>query len=64
MDAGQLDRVDPLNKVLGALEAENGELTRVATWPWTPGTLRGLLGTVLLPIALWLLQRLLGSLIG
>lgn len=64
VDAGQLERVDPLNKVLGALEAENGELTKVATWPWAPGTLRGLLGTVLLPIALWLIQRLLGSLLG
>jgi hypothetical protein len=64
VDAGQLDRVDPLNKVLGALEAENAELHKVPTWPWAPGTLRGLLGTVLLPITLWLIQRLLGSLLG
>jgi hypothetical protein len=64
VDAGQLDRVDPLNKVLGALEVENAELTRVATWPWAAGTLRGLLGTVLLPIVLWLIQRLLSSVVG
>jgi hypothetical protein len=63
-DAGQLERVDPLNKVLGALETENAELHKVPTWPWAPGTLRGLLGTVLLPIMLWLIQRLLGSLLG
>jgi hypothetical protein len=64
VDAGRLDQVDPLNKVLGALETENAELHKVPTWPWAPGTLRGLLGTVLLPIVLWLIQRLLGSLLG
>jgi len=64
VDGGQLDRVDPLNKVLGALEAENAELARVATWPWAPGTLRGLLGAVLLPVVLWLIQFGLGRLLG
>ena len=64
MDAGHLDRVDPLNKVLGALEAENTELVKLATWPWAAGTLRGLLGTVLLPVVLWLVQRALGRLLG
>jgi hypothetical protein len=64
VDDGQLDRVDPLNKVLGALEAENTELSRVPTWPWAPGTLRGLLGAVLLPVILWLIQFGLGRLLG
>ena len=64
VDGGHLDRVDPLHKVLGALEAENTELARVATWPWAPGTLRGLLGAVFLPVVLWLIQFGLGRLLG
>jgi hypothetical protein len=64
VDSGRLDRVDPLNKVLGALEAENTELEKVATWPWAPGTLRGLLGAVFLPVVLWLIQFGLGRLLG
>jgi len=53
-----------LHKVLGALQAETSDLTKVPTWPWAPGTLRNLIGAVLLPMVLWLtqygLQRLLG----
>lgn len=64
LDAGQFDRVDPLNKVLGALEVENTELGKVATWPWAPGTLRGILGAVLLPVVLWLIQYFLGQALG
>lgn len=64
VDAGKLDRVDPLHKTLIALQEEVAELSRTPTWPWAPGTLRNLLGAVLLPMVLWLiqfgLQRLLG----
>lgn len=64
VDAGQLERVDPLHKVLGALQAEAEELSRVATWPWAPGTLRNLVGAVLLPVFLWLIQFALGRLLA
>ena len=64
VDDGKLERVDPLHKALEALNAESAELAKVATWPWAPGTLRNLVGAVLLPMVLWLiqfgLQRLLG----
>jgi hypothetical protein len=39
-----------------ALQAESAELAKVATWPWAPGTLRNLMGAVLLPMALWMIQ--------
>jgi fumarate reductase subunit D len=64
VDAGRLERVDPLHKVLGALQAENDELAKVPTWPWAPGTLRNLMGAVLLPMALWLIQFGLQRLMG
>jgi hypothetical protein len=64
VDAGKLERVDPLYKALEALSTESAELVKVATWPWAPGTLRNLMGAVLLPMVLWLIQFGLGRLLG
>ncbi len=64
VDAGRLGEIDPLNKVLGALQAEQAELQGTATWPWAPATLRSLAGAVLLPVVLWLMQYGLGRLLG
>ncbi len=60
VDNGDLVRVDPLSKVLAAYEVEANDLGRLATWPWAPGMLRNLVGAVLLPIVLWLVQFGLG----
>lgn len=35
-------------------------LEKISTWPWDPGTVRGFASTLLLPILLWLITRLLG----
>jgi hypothetical protein len=64
VDGGTLERVDPLHKALEALQAEFSELTKVPTWPWSPGTLRNLMGAVLLPMFLWLIQYGLQRLLG
>ena len=64
VDSGKLERVDPLHKALEALQAENVELGKVPTWPWAPGTLRNLMGAVLLPMLLWLIQYGLQKLLG
>ena len=64
VDAGQLERVDPLHKALTAPQAETAELARIATWPWAPGTLRNLVGAVFLPVILWLIQYGLGKVLG
>lgn len=64
VDRGRLDRIDPLHKALGVLQAEFNEISAVATWPWAPGTLRNLMGAVLLPVALWLIQFGLGRMLG
>jgi len=64
IDSGQFERVQQLNQALIAVNTVGIDQARVSTWPWAPGTLRGLLGTVFLPIVLWLIQRMLGSLLG
>ena len=64
VDSGKLERVDPLHKALEALQAENVELGKVPTWPWAPGTLRNLMGAVLLPMLLWLVQYGLQKVLG
>ena len=56
VEGGKLEQVSPLNTALGALQAEEGELVKLATWPWSPGSLRNTLGAVLLPMVLWMLQ--------
>jgi hypothetical protein len=38
---------------------EHRTLEAVSTWPWQPETLRGILVAVLLPLLVWLLQRVL-----
>ena len=64
MDTLKLAGADDLNKTLNSLEIERAALQRTPTWPWEPGTIRGLAAAVLLPIVLWLvqfgLQRMLG----
>jgi hypothetical protein len=55
-DMGELQRCDSLHKVLDALSSESAELAKIATWPWAPGTLRNLVGAVLMPMFLWLVQ--------
>ncbi len=64
LDAGALEKVDPLHKALDAFQTEHAELSKVPTWPWAAGTLRNLVGAVFLPVLLWLLQFGLGRLLG
>jgi len=56
--------MDSLNKALASLEIEAGALRRIQTWPWDPGAVRGLVAALLLPIVVWLLQLLLGRVLG
>ena len=32
---------------------------RISTWPWAPTTLTGFVSALLLPVLLWVIQRLL-----
>jgi hypothetical protein len=64
MDAGELTRMDDLNKALASLEIERSALERVPTWPWERGTLRSLVAALLLPLVIWLIQQILQPLLA
>jgi len=64
IDSGQLKAMDDLNKTMASLEIEHATLTRIPTWPWPPGTLRGIVAAVLLPVAIWLIQQVLQPLLA
>jgi hypothetical protein len=61
VDAVDFARADGLNKTLGSLLQQRDVLARLPTWPWSPGTLRGFVSVILLPIALFMAQRFLGQ---
>lgn len=60
VDSGQIRGMDDLHKTMASLEIEHSTLTRIPTWPWESGTLRGLLAAVGLPVVVWLVQVILG----
>jgi hypothetical protein len=64
VDAVDVAEMPQYNQALQAANTELADLARVATWPWSPGTLRNLLGAILLPIVLWLIQFGLGRLLA
>jgi hypothetical protein len=48
-----------METAIRALIRKREMLTQISTWPWNPGTIRGFASTLLLPIFLWLITRLL-----
>jgi hypothetical protein len=56
MDHHDLRGMDDLNKALASLDLERTMLTRIPTWPWDPGTLRGLVAVLLVPLIIWVIQ--------
>jgi hypothetical protein len=61
VDARELSRVDGLNKALATMLQQREVLARLPTWPWSAGTLRTFITAILLPIGLFLIQRLLSQ---
>jgi len=64
VDHQELTAMDDLNKTLASLEIEQAALRRIPTWPWEPGTVRGLAAALLVPLVLWLVQSLLEKSLG
>jgi hypothetical protein len=59
VDKKAMTKMDDLNKTLASLEIERAALQRIPTWPWDPGTPRGLAVTLVLPLLIWLAQYIL-----
>jgi hypothetical protein len=53
---GELGDASALNDALTALRAERQAILTSPTWPWQPGTPRGVVAALLLPVAVWLIQ--------
>ncbi len=64
VDTGDLSRADAWSKTLANLQIEGEILAKLPTWHWSTGTLRGFVSALLLPITLFLIQRLLGDALG
>lgn len=47
------------NSTMSALIEERALIEKVSTWPWDTGTIRGFASTLLLPIVLWAITRVL-----
>jgi hypothetical protein len=45
---------------LSSVSAEREAISRLSTWPWETATVTGFLTTLVLPVLIWLMQRLLG----
>lgn len=64
IDAGELEEVEELTKVLSVLESQRDTLNGISTWPWQPETLRFLVTALLVPLFLWIIQYVLQLVLG
>jgi hypothetical protein len=60
----ELQGMTELHRALASLEIEHEALERLPTWPWAPGTLRGVVLGLLLPTGVWMLELILERLLG
>jgi len=62
LTARKFDQIQNIDKGLSALFAMRANIRAVPAWPWSPGTLRNFGTAILLPLVIWLAQRLLAPL--
>ncbi|MEO8207776.1 MAG: hypothetical protein ABI598_01980 [Chloroflexota bacterium] len=63
VDAGDGETIGARNGALSTLIAQRDLVARVPTWPWSTGSLTGFVSAILLPIALFLIQRVLTQIV-
>jgi len=49
---------------IASLDLERATLNKIPTWPWEPGSIRGVVAALLLPLGIWLIQNLLTRWLG
>jgi hypothetical protein len=57
VDLREFAEADGQNKVLASLLAEHAFVRQLSTWPWQAGTARAVISAIVLPIALWVVTR-------
>ncbi|MBF8290093.1 MAG: hypothetical protein HW391_1061 [Chloroflexi bacterium] len=63
VDAGDVAAIEARNRALATLVASRDVVNRVPTWPWSTGALTGFASAIVLPIVLFLVQRVLSQLV-
>jgi hypothetical protein len=61
VDAGEIVEAGKMNDALDALIAERELVDKLPTLPWRPGTLGALVSAIVLPLAIFFVQRLLSQ---
>jgi len=64
VDSDASKEYESLNHALDGLNAERDILNKISTWPWRQGVFTGFLSAIVLPVVLFLLQMVLGNLLG
>ena len=64
VDAGDDAAVESQNRALSTLVSAREVVHRVPAWPWSTGSLTGFVTALVLPVALFLIQRFLGDALG
>jgi hypothetical protein len=64
IDAGEFEAGKNLADTLAGVAATRHRIVQLPTWPWPPELLRGFVSALLLPVAIYLLTRLLSGVIG
>lgn len=64
VSASEMTGMDQLKATMDGLVAAKNDLLNTSTWPWQRDTARWLLTVLLLPVLLWITQRLLEKLLG
>lgn len=64
VDAGDDAGVESHNRALSTLVSARDVVNHVPTWPWSAGSVTGLVTALILPIVLFLIQRYLGDVLG
>ena len=56
---GEFEDLQGMESAIVSLTNKRELLSKISTWPWNPRTIRGFASTLLLPIFLWLVTRVL-----
>jgi hypothetical protein len=59
IDQRQLDGNSDLQAAINGLADEKEEIKKIPTWPWSPGIVRGWIASLVLPLAIWVVQVIL-----
>lgn len=64
IEAGDLASMDAHYKAVAAVEIELRTISAIPTWPWLPDTFRWVAGALMFPIVLFVVQWLIGRMLG